>query len=142
MNRDGIDFGELDELSKQLMRTASKKYPRETRKFLRDQGTKLKRATTKKAKQKVKKKTGFYLKGIKRGKVYKFAGQDTSVRVYNSMPHSHLIEQGHRIVGKDGSEHGFERGKFIFKQAAAEFQDEFTKNCEQFVTDLLEEGLG
>lgn len=142
MSRNVMDLKELDELSKQLMSIADRKMPRETRKFLREQGLKLKRATIKKAKQKVKKRTGKYIKGIKRGKVYKYKGNETSIRVYNSKPHAHLIEQGHRIIGKDGSEHGFERGKHVLKEAAEQFEDEFVKNCEQFTHDLLEKGLG
>ncbi|MCY9529167.1 HK97 gp10 family phage protein [Paenibacillus alvei] len=141
MSRDGIDISELDDLTKQLMNLAARKMPRETKKFMREQGTKLKRNTVKKARQKVKKRTGNYIKGIKRGKVYKYKGDETSIRVYNSMPHSHLIEQGHRIVGKDGSEHGFQRGAFVFKEAGEQFSDEFARNCEQFTYDLLQKGL-
>ena len=82
---------DLEDLEKEVLRLA-RKYPKEAKKFLQKQGNKLKAKAKKKAKSKVKVKKGNYLKGFKRGKVYKYKGEEDTVRVYNSMPHAHLIE--------------------------------------------------
>ena len=73
---------DLEDLEKEVLRLA-RKYPKEAKKFLQKQGNKLKAKAKKKAKSKVKVKTGNYLKGFKRGKVYKYKGEEDTVRVYN-----------------------------------------------------------
>ena len=138
---DGIDMSGLTEFTQDLMNLASKKMPKETRKFLQKEGNKLRAITRKNAKQRVKKKTGNLIKGIKRGKVYKYEGEGLSVRVYNSSPHAHLIEDGHRLVSKSGKELGFVKGKRVFKDSAESFTSEFVDDCETFINDLLEGGL-
>lgn len=129
----------LEELEKEVLRLA-KKYPKESKKFLQKQGNKLKAKAKKKAKSKLKEKTGNYLKGFKRGKVYKYNQEEDTVRVYNYMPHAHLIEYGHRIVGKNGKEHGFKKGHFILEGAREEFQDEFIKAADDFINEIIEKG--
>ena len=64
---------DLEDLEKEVLRLA-KKYPKEAKKFLQKQGNKLKAKAKKKAKSKIKVKNGNYLKGFKRGKVYKYKG--------------------------------------------------------------------
>jgi len=139
--KDGIDFSQLDGFSKRLMALAEREMPQETNKFMRQEGNKLRRITSKVAKQKVKSRTKNYIKGIKRGKVYKFKGDETSIRVYNGAPHAHLIEHGHRIVGRDGTEHGFAKGQRVYEEAGRQFEKEFIEDCERFIDDLLENGL-
>ena len=56
------------------------------------------------------------MKGFKRGKVYKYKGEEDTVRVYNSMPHAHLIENGHIIKDKTGKEHGFKKRRAYFRR--------------------------
>lgn len=137
---DGFDLRELDNFTKKMLELAEEKMPKETKKFLQTEGNKLKKAKTKKAKSLVKKDTGNYLKGIKRGKVYKYEGDQLSIRVYGSN-HAHLIEYGHRQVTKNGKEVGFVKGKRVFEQAANEFNNEFVSDCEQFVNEMLDKGL-
>jgi len=141
VSSDEFDLSELDEFTSEMLDMAEKKMPKEIRKFLREEGTKLRKTTASIARREVKKKTGAYLKGIKRGKVYVYKGDTLSIRVYNSSPHAHLIEDGHRQVTKDGRAVGFVRGKRVFQKAKKAFETEFTKDCEHFVDDLLEKGL-
>jgi hypothetical protein len=138
---DGLDPRELDEFSKQLLDIATKTMPKESAKFLRTEGNKLRKGTKSKAKKKVKADTGNYHKSIKRGKTYKYEGDTLSVRVYSNDPKSHLIEYGHRIVGKDGSEHGFKQGERVFEEASKQFINEFVQDCEQFIDEMLDKGL-
>ena len=130
---------DLEDLEKEVLRLA-RKYPKEAKKFLQKQGNKLKAKAKKKAKSKVKVKTGNYLKGFKRGKVYKYKGEEDTVRVYNSMPHAHLIENGHIIKDKTGKEHGFKKGEFILEEAQKEFQEEFIKATDDFIDTVIKNG--
>lgn len=136
---DGFNARELQELEKEVLRLA-KKYPKETKKFLGKQGNELKKAVTKKAKSKIKKKTGNYLKGVKRGKVYRGKEDEDRVRVYNSQPHAHLIEYGHVIKGKNGVEHGFKEGYHIMEESEREFRDKFIKATDGFIDEVIKNG--
>ena len=98
---DGFSSRDLENLEREVLRLA-KKYPKETKKFLQSQGNKLKARVKKKAKSKLKEKSGNYIKGFKRGKVYRYNQEEDTVRVYNNMPHAHLIEYGHIIKDKTG----------------------------------------
>ncbi|MDU0200161.1 HK97 gp10 family phage protein [Paenibacillus sp. MAH-36] len=133
------DMRELDEFVRHLVSVAAERLPRESKKFLREEGTKLRKITLARAKSSVKKKTGNYYKSIKRGKVYDYDGVP-SVRVYSKSPHAHLIEDGHRIVGPDGTEHGFQPGLKVFEKASNDFEEEYVNDTEAFIDKLLREG--
>lgn len=141
MSRNEFDLSELDDFTVQLLDLAQRQTPRETRKFLQSEGTKLRRFTASIARKEVKKRTGNYIKGIKRGKVYLYQGDTLSIRVYNSSPHAHLIEDGHRQVTKSGKVVGFVRGHRVFQKAHKGYEDKFFSACEDFIDDLLEKGL-
>lgn len=141
MASDGMDGRELENFTKQLLDLATKQMPRESAKFLRTEGNKLRKETTAKAKQKIRELSGNYHKSIKRGKTYKYEGDSLSVRVYSGDPKSHLIEYGHRIVDKTGQEHGFKPGEHVFEEAAQQFGDQFVSDCEQFIDNMLDKGL-
>ena len=130
---------DLKELEKEVLKLA-KKYPNETKKFLQKQGNKLKGVAKKIAKSKVKIKTGNYMKGFKRGRYYKWNGEDDCIRVYNYMPHAHLIEKGHIIKDRTGKEHGFKKGYFVLEQAHKDYYDEFVKSTEGFVDEVIKNG--
>lgn len=136
---DGFSSRDLENLEREVLRLA-KKYPKETKKFLQSQGNKLKARVKKKAKSKLKEKSGNYLKGFKRGKVYKHNQEEDTVRVYNNMSHAHLIEHGHIIKDKTGKEHGFKKGYRILEEARAEFQDEFIKNADGLIDEIIKNG--
>ncbi len=148
MSSDGFDFHELTNFEQDLIKLANDVMPRESKSFLRKEGTKLKRCTLNIAKAKVKKKTGAYYKSIKKGKVYKY-NDSLAVRCYasnakdsdKSAPHAHLIEYGHRLVTKDGREIGWVDGKYVFQDAEQEFQSQYFTDCEDFIDEVLDKGL-
>lgn len=137
-----FNFDELNVYDRNILRIAENEMPRETKKFVRTEGRKLKTKTKKKARSKVKKRTGNYLKGIKNGKVYKYSGNGgTSIRVYSGKPayHAHLIEYGHVIRNKSGEEVGFAPGYHVFQEAADEFQPEFYSDTQKFIDEMADE---
>ena len=142
-NGNGFDVRELDRYSREILRLAQRDMPRETSKFLRTEGNKLKRVTVKKAKSKTNKKTGNYYKGIKRGKVYKYSvNNGMSVRVYGAYPayHAHMLEYGHTIrKEKDGSVLRFVPGLHVFEEARREFTPVFAEDVRQFIDKMTEE---
>lgn len=133
---DTFDVKELSDLDKNILNLASNEYPKQVKSFLQKEGNKLRKITVAKAKSKVKKKTGNYLRGIKRGKVYKYLGDEDTVRVYGGN-HAHLIEKGHRIVTKDGREVGFAKGYDVFQEAEEEFENPYFSDMESFIDDFI-----
>lgn len=134
-----FDFSELGDFSKDLLDLAQDfDKGKQAKVFLRKAGNKLKKATVKHAKSKVKKKTGNLYKSIKRGKPYKYAiNNSMAVRVYGTN-HAHLLNNGHRIVGKDGSEHGFAKGYHFFESGASDYEEEWTDDVEDFLDEMLD----
>lgn len=142
MSDDIFDFKELTNYEKKLLDMASNKMPRETMKFIRKEGTQLRKVTVKNARAKVKKKTGNYFKSIKKGRAYIYQGNGgSSIRVYSTAPHAHLIEKGHRIVTPGGTEKGFKPGLHIFENSEKEFQNQFYEDIENFIDDVIAKGL-
>ena len=101
MSTEGMDTRELDELVKNMFRTAQDVYPDEAKAFLKKEGNKGRRLLRAKTKAVTKKKTGNLLKGIRRTGVQKHDG-DFQIRVYNKAPHAHLIEHGQYAQRKWG----------------------------------------
>lgn len=149
-----FDIHELEDFTKELLTLANETMPKESRKFLNKEGMALKKETKSVAQQKVKKKTGNYLKGIRKGKVYKWQGKTLAVRVFakndrNAIdkktgkriaPHAHLIEYGHRQV-VNGKEVGFVKGRYVYESAYKQFQNQYFSDCDKFIDELLEKGL-
>jgi len=134
------------------MGLVAKNYPKEIKKFMQSEGTKLKNRTIKKVKSSTLGKiTGNYERGIKRGKYYKYRenGAD-SIRVYSNAPHAHLIEYGHEIVHSGGGkmkrekrkrEYGtgkYTRAFHLFRRAAEEFESVYETDCEKFALKIVE----
>lgn len=125
-----IDTKGLDRFKSELD-DLKRLFPRYARQLMLRSGTKARAIVSLKARQLVRKNTGNYHTSIKRGMVWQDRGTgEYKVRVYTGVPHGHLIEYGHRIVGKDGSEHGFKPGYHVFEKA--------TKDIESQWTDILE----
>lgn len=163
--KDGFDIKELTQFEKNLINIAQKQMPKESKQFLRKEGTKLKKKTLSKARAKVNKGDGGYLKSIKRGKTYKYRENGgLAVRVYSSAPHAHLIEYGHRQVlnpfedgkvanlgeryskgvkeGKGiGTEIGFVPGRRVFEESAKQFESEYYDDAQKFIESVLGKGL-
>lgn len=123
----------LTEFQESLLRT-SKNVEKEIPKILRKVGSKGRTVVAKKARQKVKKLTGNYHKKFKRGKVFKGDNGEWVVRVINSAPHAHLIEDG--FMHENG---GFVRGKHVLKDGMAEF--EASGVADEMFSDWLDELL-
>ena len=135
---DGFNAYQIEQLSKQFAKVAHEN-PKRAKKFLNQQGTKLKTATKRVARKKVKKRTGGYLDSIKRGKYYTYGGKEThSIRVYSGAKHAHLIENGHVIVSH-GVEVGFREGKHVFADAKREFEPKFVDAIEDFLDEVATE---
>lgn len=133
-----FDLSELASYGKDMRRIAEEN-PKKQRQFLQKEGNKL-RSRTKAQARKLGKKTGNYLKSIKRGKVYDYRG-DKAIRVYSYAPHAHLIEDGHRMVTHDGREVGFVRGRHVFEVAAKGFESEFYTDLDEMLDEELVEKL-
>jgi hypothetical protein len=135
---DGFYFEELTEFKQDLIKSVKELYPKETKKFIKDEAKKLTKKTQAIAGDIVKTtgKNGnkSYHKQFKTGKTYKYYGDDICCRAYNSSPHAHLIENGHK--NKDGS---FTLGRYPFKIAQTEFKGEFEKDCDTFLGQYVDD---
>ena len=135
-----MDIKGLTEFQKELLELAQRKLPRESFKIMRKIGSKARTHTARKARREVKKVTGTYQKRWKRGKVFKGSDGEYVVRVYNSSPHAHLIEDGHRMITRDGQEVGFVKGKKVLDKSMREFDEEMDEMLSDWLDDLLESG--
>lgn len=151
----GLDITELNIFNDQLLGLAQQQFPSETKKFLRKEGTNLNKKVKAVAKSRVGKNgkgkkskpaAKRYLSGFKRGKVYRHAPSDSyAVRVYNSRPHAHLIEYGHRQLDKEQKpvKNGkkFVPARPVLEDAARAFEPDFEHDVDTFINELLEKGL-
>lgn len=164
----GMEFSDLSDLVKEMYRTAEEVYPKQAKKFLQKEGNKGKRMLKSQTKKATGVKTGNLLGGIGRTKVFKYK-KDFQIRVYNDAPHAHLIEHGHSNI-KTKASRGSQgkipigapvqmvpgRGKPIFVQGSKEkfvpgrhpaakatnaLKQEFPKDAEAFVDELIKEGF-
>lgn len=155
MSSAGFDFTELMTLTG-CFNNIDEQFPKESKEFLRQQGTNLNKQTKKLAKQRVGKNgkgpdkdkpaNKRYINGFKRGKVYKHNPTASfSVRVYNSRPHAHLLEYGHvqlthdRQTPKNGER--FVKGFHVLRDSSSAFEPKFNAAAEEFLDDLLDKGL-
>lgn len=138
----GFEFdNSFDDFDK-TVKLISENYPKEVKKFMQKEGNKLKRLTLKIAKASVKKMSGNYFKGIKRGKYYRYekTGAD-SIRVYVGEPayHGHLIEHGHEMVSHSGTSTGiYVHGYHVFKKAEDKFKSDYERDSEKFADEIVE----
>lgn len=115
--------------------------PKETKKFMKSEAKIARKFIRAYAKSKVKKLTGNYLKGFKAGKkVYEWSDAEYNIRVYNSAPHAHLIEDGHRIVVA-GKTLGFVPGRHVMEEANKRFEAEFLDHVENNLADFIAKEL-
>lgn len=134
---DGFDTSEIDEFTQELLTIVQKDLPKKANKFIRKEGSQLRRRTKRLAEKRLDEKTGNYLEAITRGKPYFYKGQLLSIRVYSGAPHAHLIEYGHRQVTKSGEEVGFVEGYHIFDDARKDFQRLYYRHCEKLVDEIF-----
>lgn len=135
-------MSDLNDFTKDLIGLAIKlDKGKEAKKFIGREATKLRKKTLNVAKGKVNKKTGNLFKGIKKGKTKK-SGDAVYGNVYgdgNIAHHLYLVNNGHIITGKDGSEHGFKEGEHFLEEAEEDFTEEFYDDIEDFVDMMLDE---
>lgn len=137
-----FDLEQLDDFFNRLNKVNDPYMQKRVKRFLTNEGNKLKKETISIAQTKVKERTGRYLKGIKRGRVYKYKNETWAVRAYNSQPHAHLIENNKRIVTKGGVEKGIRKGTKVFATAEKNFTEPYIKDADKFIDRILKEGLG
>lgn len=140
MSTEGMDTRELDELVKNMFRTAQDVYPDEAKSFLKKEGNKGRRLLRAKTKAVTKKKTGNLLKGIRRTGVQKHNG-DFQIRVYNKAPHAHLIEHGHVLWVNGTKTEKFVPGKHPAADTTKQLKREFPRDAEAFVDEMLSKGF-
>lgn len=138
----GLNGNGLTEFQRDLLAMTPKKVTRESFKIMRKIGSKARTAVAKEARAKVKKRNNVYHKRFKRGKVFKDPNDKIVVRVFNSAPHAHLIEHGHRQVTKDGREVGFVPGRKVLEHGAENFSNsgQFDDMLSEWLDDLLRSG--
>ena len=145
MARDGIDLSELDEFTDRLIQS-SKEANKVQKKFLRDQGTKLRRKTAQRARANVQKvrverpkyvrEARQYHKSIKRGKLHTRNGA-MRIRVYSGDPIAHLIEGGWTPRARDGSRGTKQPGKGIFEKSYEAFAPEYESDAEEMIDEMI-----
>lgn len=140
---DGLDITELTQFEKKLLSLANDKMPKESKKFIKKEATKLNTKNKNSYKSKgIEEKTGNLLKGFKSGKVYKYDGA-WSVRAFNGSSHAHLLDKGfiwkpHK--GQSGQEK-FIPGFNFMDDARKSFEGEYFGDTEKFIDNMLEKGL-
>jgi hypothetical protein len=128
----------ITELEKNLS-TLLSEMPKEAPRVLKRAGSKARTIAARTGRKHIKKHTGKYHKSWKRGKkVWQEEEGAYRVRIYNNAPHAQLLEDGHRIVGKDGSEHGFKPGYKIMDKANAEIEKNWDEILEKEIDKLID----
>lgn len=140
MSTEGMDTRELDDLVKNMFRTAQDVYPNEAKTFLKKEGNKGRRLLRAKTKAVTKKKTGNLLKGIRRTGVQKY-DEDFQIRVYNKAPHAHLIEHGHVLWVNGTKTEKFVPGKHPAADTTKQLKRELPRDVETFVDEMLSKGF-
>jgi len=135
-----IEMDGLTEFQKALFDVAVNKVPNEAPKLMRKIGSKARSKVARKARSLVKKQTGMYHKKWKRGKVFVGYRGELVVRVYNSSPHAHLVEDGHWMVDHEGNRTGdFVHGKKPLDKGMRDFEasGDVEKETVKWLDDLL-----
>lgn len=137
-----FEINGLTEMQRSLLDVAQRRLPKETKKVMRKAGSKARTTVARKARSKVKKRTGNYHKKFKRGKVFVNQQGETVTRVINSSPHAHLIEDGHIQTDKDGREIGFVRGFKVMDQGMQDFDNsgQYGEILVDWIDELLRDG--
>lgn len=157
MTQEGFLFDELPEFKQHLLEDIKKRFPEETKKFIKSEAGACLKIAKKIAKKEVGTSKGAkkdwtesksYHKGFKVGKTYNYSN-DLCCRAYNKAPHAHLIEYGHVNVPRSSKRAttragraeqakqkrgtGFTMGKYVFKMAEIEFETQFFEDVEKFI---------
>ena len=138
----------LSEFAQNMLRKATVLYPEHLKDFIIENANELNLRAKNYAKQEYKKKTGLYFKKFKVSKAYVGEGR-FFIKVYNSSPHAHLLEKGHRKVprgkkgesNKGGNEIGFKRGRYPLARGTRDFKPIYYKKIEKFIDEYFIKGI-
>lgn len=133
-----IELKGLDALN-DAIKEALNKYPDEAERVLRGVATEFRKKVktdTPSSKRNNKNKKLINRYHVTQVKGY---GKNLSVDFYSNAPHFHLIERGHRIVRKDGTDTGRKTtGRYMVKINAEKFESgHFKKEVEKMATKVL-----
>lgn len=137
-----VDFklSGFDEFEKTLVNMIEVKYPEEVKKILYELADDLKAEAVKRTPVGTEKKAKSkrLANRWRVGRVRKEKG-DFYIEVYNNAPHAHLIEDGHRIVGKDGSDHGWWEGRHMLLISTKQLEERLEPRLQAWLNEMLEE---
>lgn len=150
-----FDISDLNEYASDLVKYASDKMPKVVNRFMKSEANKLKNKAKRKANATIKdayedelalaldKMRTRYRDSFKAGKiVYEYGDVKYNIRVYNSAPHAHLIEHGHRkITPIQHRDVGFVPGYHIIENAALQYEDTFAKNIDTKLVEKIKKEL-
>ena len=133
----GFNVKGIDELEKSIIKLAQNVAPKESQKFMQEQGNLFKKDVKTALGTKFKRKTGNLTnsKNLKRGRVYFYKiGESYQVRIHFA-PHTHLLEYGFYNVR--ARKHI--KGKGVVWSTEAAFAGKFEKAVDEFIDKLIEE---
>lgn len=122
MSENGFDLGDLDVFRQQLADVANE-YPATAEKHLRRIGNKFKKIIKEKSPDSGKDHKNKLNKSWK-SEVKGFSGEDLSMDIWSTSPHFHLVDRGHKLVGKNGVVLGFVQGKHFLAATAQEIESD------------------
>lgn len=130
-----MDLYDLDKDFEELL----KKFPQARRELVEECGEKMYQKVLSNISQ-VDEKTGNLRKGVK--KVVGSRGGYSAVRAdFKIAPHTHLIENGHKIV-RNGKVVGWVSGKHMYRNALNELANELEQSAEQKIDKLVGDIFG
>lgn len=126
-------FEELDQMFDNLL----KNFPQAKKELMEDVGDKMYDQVIKNIDSTVKEGTGNLKAGVI--KVLGSKGGYAAVKPnYEIAPHTHLIEDGHRVI-RGGKIVGWANGKHMYRNALEQVSDEVEKMAESMIDELVGE---
>lgn len=124
---DGLEVKKLDDYIKKMVNQYTIEYPKESKKFVREQA--------KKVKANVKVDTPKVTGNLRKAWKHSVSSRKGKVNgnVYNNAPHAHLVEDGHFNV--DGT---WNEGKHMLYNTMLKSRPEIDSEFDKFVEDVLE----
>lgn len=130
----------LDAFERTLLRTLEVKYPEEVEKKLTELANELMEAAQARTPigpdKKPKSQRMKYRWRV--GKVRK-KGDEFFIEVKNTAPHAHLVDDGHRMVTKDGKTVGYVEGKHMLLISVRQLEENLTPKLQAWLNQMLRE---
>lgn len=140
--------GDLDEFYERMTRLYMTEYPKEAKRHLRKEATRLKTQLRQNTALAIKQQKTGNLTKAKNYTVYglKAYNNGFQVRVANKAPHAHLFEHGHEGFvwswGKMGFVHiGYVEGRHPAAYTKKSFEVQFIRDTADWVEDMLDRNL-